>query len=153
MVCVGVWLCRDLPLTSLSPLLPPSPLLLSSPSPLFFHHPTLWSLSFLPSSSLFLIPPLPPPWPSVSPPLLPLPLPQFIEQLVFLQPHAGHFIPHRLHCLEVYPGIVLVLISEVSAALPDSRLNTPFIFLSPSLSPSVQNGKLGRHHLPDPPPS
>ena len=39
---------------------------------------------------------------------------QYVEKLVFLQPHHGHYIPHTLHCLEVYPGIVLVLITEVS---------------------------------------
>jgi hypothetical protein len=37
---------------------------------------------------------------------------RFMEQLVFLQPNTATFIPHRLHCLEVCPGIILVLISE-----------------------------------------
>ncbi len=40
-------------------------------------------------------------------------LPQYVEELVFLQPNHGTFIPHTLHCLEIHPGIVLVLITEV----------------------------------------
>ena len=35
-----------------------------------------------------------------------------MEQLVFLQPNPGHFIPHFLYCLEVYPGIMLVMVAE-----------------------------------------
>lgn len=35
-----------------------------------------------------------------------------MEQLVFLQPNPGHYIPHFLYCLEVYPGIMLVLVAE-----------------------------------------
>ena len=37
---------------------------------------------------------------------------QFMEQLVFLQPNLGQYVPHILYCLEVYPGIMLVLIAE-----------------------------------------
>ena len=35
-----------------------------------------------------------------------------MEQLVFLQPSAGHYVPHILYCLEVYPGIMLVMVAE-----------------------------------------
>ena len=38
--------------------------------------------------------------------------PQFMEQLVFLQPKPEIFIPHILYCLEVYPGIMLVMVAE-----------------------------------------
>lgn len=38
---------------------------------------------------------------------------QYFEQKVFLQLNPGLFIPHILHCIEVYPQIVLVLVSEV----------------------------------------
>ena len=35
-----------------------------------------------------------------------------MEQLIFLQPHPGHYSPHFLYCLEVYPGIILVMVAE-----------------------------------------
>jgi len=35
-----------------------------------------------------------------------------MEQLIFLQPSAGQYVPHILYCLEVYPGIVLVMVAE-----------------------------------------
>ena len=35
-----------------------------------------------------------------------------MDQVIFLQPLSGHYIPHMLYCLEVYPGIVLVMVSE-----------------------------------------
>ena len=35
-----------------------------------------------------------------------------MEQVIFLQPVPGHYIPHLLYCLEVYPGIVLVMVAE-----------------------------------------
>lgn len=35
-----------------------------------------------------------------------------MEQLVFLQPHPGQYVPHFLYCLEVYPGIMLVMVTE-----------------------------------------
>lgn len=60
------------------------------------------SLSSLPPSS----PPPPPP------PLPPHTHTQFLEQVIFLQPVPGHYIPHLLYCLEVYPGIVLVMVAE-----------------------------------------
>lgn len=37
---------------------------------------------------------------------------RFMEQLVFLQPSAGQYVPHILYCLEVYPGIMLVMVAE-----------------------------------------
>ncbi len=35
-----------------------------------------------------------------------------MEQLVFLQPKPDVYIPHFLYCLEVYPGIMLVMVAE-----------------------------------------
>ena len=32
---------------------------------------------------------------------------------MFLKLKEGEFIPHILHCIEVYPQIVLVLVAEV----------------------------------------
>ena len=55
-----------------------------------------------------------------------------MEQMVFLQPHNGHFIPHTLHCLEVYPGIVLVLITEVHTAM--NTISTSYFHLLHFLS-------------------
>lgn len=35
-----------------------------------------------------------------------------MEQLVFLQPSPGQYIPHFLYCLEIYPAIMLVMVAE-----------------------------------------
>lgn len=35
-----------------------------------------------------------------------------MEQLVFLQPKPEMYAPHILYCLEVYPGIMLVMVAE-----------------------------------------
>ena len=32
---------------------------------------------------------------------------------MFLQPYANYHMPHTLHCLEIHPEIVLVLVEEV----------------------------------------
>ena len=34
---------------------------------------------------------------------------------MFLQPYSNYHMPHTLHCLELHPEIVLVLIEEVCA--------------------------------------
>ena len=49
-----------------------------------------------------------------------------MEQVIFLQPLPGHYVPHMLYCLEVYPGIVLVMVSEygTTAQLPGNICQT-----------------------------
>ena len=32
--------------------------------------------------------------------------------MIFLQPNPGDYVPHQIYALEVYPGIVLVLVAE-----------------------------------------
>jgi len=38
---------------------------------------------------------------------------QYIKEQVFLQPYLNIYLPNTLHCLEIHPGIVLVLVEEV----------------------------------------
>jgi hypothetical protein len=73
---------------------------------------------------------------------------RFVEQLVFLQPNTASFIPHRLHCLEVCPGIVLVLISEVGPSSP--RLFSTVHFLP--LRIAVRAESAGGDYQPHSPP-
>lgn len=109
---------------------------------------TIVTFSFSSSLSytlLFLFPSLPHPLPlSPSPslslsyplPLLPSPL-QYHEQKVFLQLNQGLLIPHVVHCMEVYPNIVLVLISEVKTWPLEHITLSLSLSLSISLPPYV----------------
>ena len=62
---------------------------------------------------------------------------------MFLQPHKGHYLPHYLYCLQVYQGIVLVLVAEHRgvAQLPGNLCQTLLL-----LDGVFSSG--GRHLLP-----
>ncbi|XP_065921024.1 BLOC-3 complex member HPS1-like isoform X2 [Dysidea avara] len=41
---------------------------------------------------------------------------KYVKEQVFLQPYPNIYLPNTLHCLEIHPGIVLVLVEESNSA-------------------------------------
>ncbi|KAJ8317056.1 hypothetical protein KUTeg_004960 [Tegillarca granosa] len=61
-------------------------------------------------------------------------IPEYRRQTVFLTTEICQYSPHQLHCIQIYPGIVLVLISEISRSSLANNLCQVFILLKDLLS-------------------
>ena len=72
-------------------------------------------------------------------------IPFYMNHTVFLQNELCSHCPHQLHCIQVFPGITLILVSEVcrhSQALLEFSLMRYVFYLHPYL---VYRCSLGLH--------